>query len=383
VLLAWGLRLANLGNVRWRTPDEHVYAHFAQEWRESGAVGITSLIGQYRNNPQAWLYPPPTRAGMIVATGIAMDFLGGDGESAGAVLSCAASLGSVLLLALIGLRFFPPRAALCALLFYAVSPADLAISRRTWAEALLEFLCLAALYAACEITRNSRRLIWYLLLAACGSLGVAVKEAMLLPWGLLSLWVVWVVAVERRDARDAVTYIGAAVAGAALSVGWLASLAGGYGNLAAVIAGIPAANATNAYAIEFASGPPWLFPWAFWIMSPIAALLSLAGLWAAFTRNGEAQTTRWIAIYTLVTLAIAMSLPHWINLRYVAAIYGPFYLLAGLGFSRLYSLRTDWRALAAIVLIVGAAADYSRFRRVFVADQTADLSIKMLRDEHR
>ncbi len=388
LLLGSGARIANLGNVNSRTPDERVYRTQADTWRQQGPAGLRSLVAAYERDPDARLYPPPTRVGMIRLVALAMSVTGRDDESAGAVLSCAASIGCLLMLALIGFRLFPPWAAVCGLLFYAVSPPELVIARRAWADAVVELIGLGMVYAACEITRDSRRWSAYAGFAIAGGLGVAVKEATGVPFGLCGIWLLWVLAVERREFRNAAILVGGSVLAVAASVGWLAWSVGGVGEVIGIIAGIPAANATNAYALEYASGAPWLLLQAFWIISPVSALFFAAGVYAGLV--GKEATARWITLFTVVQIAIAMAIPHWLNLRYVSVAFGCYCLVAGMGFWFFVSLvldrikASDRKALAAMLGLAamgGAVADYARFERYFVRDGTADLSVKMVLDE--
>ncbi len=231
LLLGIGARIANLGNVKARTPDERVYRSQAETWRQQGTVGLRSLAAGYKRDPDARLYPPPTRVGMIRLVAAAMSATGRDDESAGAILSCAASIGSLVMVALIGFRFFPPWAAVCGLLFYAVSPPELVIARRAWADAVVELMGLGMVYAACEITRDSRQWFGYAGFAIAGALGVAVKEATAVPLGLCGIWLLWVLAVERREFRNAAMLVGGSVAAVAASVGWLAWSVGGAGEV--------------------------------------------------------------------------------------------------------------------------------------------------------
>jgi hypothetical protein len=85
-------------------------------------------------------------------------------------------------------------------------------------------------------------------------------------------------------------------------------------------------------------------------------------------------------------------IPHWLNLRYVAVAFGTWCLLAGLGGWLVYSLaasrapggaRRIVLASGLILMMLGAAADYRRFQRIFVRDATIDLSIGMLREADR
>jgi 4-amino-4-deoxy-L-arabinose transferase-like glycosyltransferase len=388
LLLGIGVRIANLGNVNSRTPDERVYRSQADTWRQQGTAGLRSLVASYERDPEARLYPPPTRVGMIRLVAAVMSLTGRDDESAGAILSCAASIGSLLMLALIGLRFFPPWAALCGLLFYAVSPPELVIARRAWADAVVELIGLGMVYAACEITRDSRRWSAYTGFAIAGALGVAVKEAMGVPFGLCGIWLLWVLAVERREFRNAAMLVGGSVVAIAASVGWLAWSVGGLGDVIQIVAGIPGTNAMNTYALEYASGAPYLLLRAFWIISPVSALFFAAGVYSGLA--GQEVTARWVTLFTVVQIAMAMAIPHWLNLRYVSVAFGCYCLVAGLGFWFVVSQilnrieASDRKTLAAmlgLVAIGGAIADYARFERYFVRDGTADLSVKMVLDE--
>jgi 4-amino-4-deoxy-L-arabinose transferase-like glycosyltransferase len=390
-LLGAGLRVANLGNVAFRTPDERVYTHQAKVSLQSGAAGIQAMVGEFERDPRAKDYPPPTRVGMYRLVALTMWVSGTDDESAGALFSCAASIGSLLVAAWIGVRFFPPWAALFGLLFYAVSPAELAIARRAWADAPLELLGILLFWIACEVAAGARRPIWFALFAAAGSLGIAVKESFPISYGLCGLWVLYVLAKD-RDWKHASIPIGFGILGLAIALGWLANQVGGLSVLVRIMRGVPAANAVNTYAIEYASGPPWLLLDAFWIVSPVPALFGVAGFYAAFAtqRNQKPDVLAGFAAVAAGHLAVMMALPHFLNLRYSSVVFGPFYLLAGLGFWYLSTLCLKWllgsdrwvvTVLACAVTAIGAITDYSRFERFFVRDQAADLSIKMLRDE--
>ncbi len=394
LLLGIAVRLANLSNVPSRTPDERVYTAQAQIWRQAGVAGLRGVVQNYESDPAALLYPPPTRVGMISLVAAAMRVTGRTDESAGAILSCAAGIGSLFVVALIGFRFFPPWATLCGLLFYAVSPPELAIDRRAWADATAELIALLGVYLTCEIVRDSRRPALYLLFALAGAAGIAVKEPTGIPFGLCGLWLLWVLAIKRHEFRNVAILIGGSAVALAACGGWLAYSVGSLAELARIVSGRPAANATNAYALGYASGPGYLLLQGFWIVSPVSVLFGLAGGFAAFRARAafksREEQVRWIAIFTLVQIAIPMMIPHWLNLRYVSVAFGCFCLVAGLGFWFAVTLilsrikMSDRKVLAgmvALAAIAGAIGDYARFERYFVRDQTADLSIRMLLNE--
>src|SRR5687768_13251442 len=107
VLAAVVARVTSLDDVTSRTPDERVYTRQAHVWLHSGRAGILSLVDEYRRDPLVRHYPTPTRAGMIAVLGVTMRVTGRTDEGAGSLVSSAAAIASVLVLALIGLRFMP------------------------------------------------------------------------------------------------------------------------------------------------------------------------------------------------------------------------------------------------------------------------------------
>jgi 4-amino-4-deoxy-L-arabinose transferase-like glycosyltransferase len=389
ILVCFGatLRVVNLRNVESRTPDERVYTWQAKTWLESGQAGIKSMVEEYKADAETRFYPPPTRVGMIRLVAAMMRWTGRDDDGVGALISCAASIGSLLVLALIGVRFLPIPAAAAGLLLYCVLPAELAVSRRTWTDALVELTGLLLIWFACEITRDSRRRIWLPLFALVGSAGILVKESMPVPVALCALWILLIL-FRRHEWDRMLILVLTTLAGAAVSLWWLSHQVGSLADYVGIVTGIPKANAENPYALEYASGPPYFLLRAFWIVAPLTSLLSVAGLVAVWHKRSLVLT--WLALFEVIYVAIAMAMPHWLNLRYVGNTFGSFCLLAGLGFWSMffagYSRLKVWEGrlhagLAIAMLLGGAWFDYARFQRVFVRDQTADLSIKMLIDE--
>lgn len=220
ICIAAGLRLHNLQNVNSRTPDERVYTWQAKTWVDSGPAGMRYMIQEYKSDPESKLYPPPTRVGMIRLVAALMKWLGKYDESVGARISCAASIASLFVLALIGIRFFPPWAAVTAMLFYAVLPAEQAIARRTWTDALVEFAGLLMIWFVCEIVRNPKARHWCVLFAAVGSLSLLVKESVPVPYTLCGLWILWNL-FRRRQWLNIAILLGATAAGMGASLMWL------------------------------------------------------------------------------------------------------------------------------------------------------------------
>lgn len=394
LLFGVGLRWANLDNVASRTPDERVYAWQASVVRSEGTAGVRKMTAQYRRDPDARLYPPPTRAGYIWLLAGVMSLSERTDEGAGADLSAASSVGSLLLLAWVGLRFFPAWATVFAVLFYAVSPPELVMARRAWQDCLIEFLGLALVAIAAEILRGPGRRIWYLFFVLVGSFGVAIKESWALIYALWAVGLLGVVLIARKDWRNGLLLAAAGLAGLAASVAWLASQVGSFTDLYQIVSQIPSANAANAYAKEYQTGPGYLLLRSFWILAPIPALLCLPGIAIGlFPRANPARgIVFWMALFVPVFLAFPFVLPHWLNLRYVSVLFPAVYLLAGLGFWYCASACWSWlrganrglfAVLALALLVLGAFTDYERFQRVFVRNNVPDLSVKMVVDSAR
>ena len=188
---------------------------------------------------------------------------------------------------------------------------------------------------------------------------------------------------------------------AAVSIAWLANSIGGISVLAQTVLNWRAAHLSNSYAIKYQSGPGYLLLRAFQAISPVAAVFCAIGLAVLLLSRRRLGLLRlpvdaahwpvvgWIALFLLGYLALAMILPHWLNLRYVSLLFGPFYLVAGVGFW--YAASACWnrlwkvprRVFAAVMVLgvaIGAAGDYRGFDRMFVRNGVGDLSVKLILD---
>jgi len=219
-----GIRLTSLDSVVRRSPDERTYTWEANTVLSSGMDGIRTLAAQFYATPSNFDYPPPSRVGFIWLLARVMDATGNTTPQAGAWLSCAASILSLLLVAGIGWKFFGPRIAIVALLFYSVSPVALSIARRAWEEAVIELLALVIILLASLIVaadrggdaagmrhkflsrENSRGfLVFVTLLYLCaGAFCVTVKETAVLAFAACSFWVLGAALRRREWAKSAI-----------------------------------------------------------------------------------------------------------------------------------------------------------------------------------
>ena len=375
------LRLVNLDGVTSRTPDERTYAQHATVFLDRGTAGLRQLADQYRRDPALKLYPSPTRAGFIHLNAAAMALTGRHDIEVLPAVSCLASILSLVVLAFAGMRFFPITATLAGLLFVAVSPVELPLARRAWADATVEIISIAMAYVTCEIAENPSG-IWVILLAALSAIGITVKEFSAVTSMICVGWLLFVLGFQRREWKKAGQIVAAVAIGAVLSIAWLADSVGGPADYLRMVFGLPGAMSHNAYQLEYASGPPWLLLDGMWILSPAAVLLSIPGFYAAL--RSPNRSWRWIAVFVLAQLAITAAMPLSLDLRYISPAIGLFCLIAGLGVWQILVWCRDMKVAtgaAVAILAIAAWTDYQRFQRIFVRDGTPDLAIKFLIDE--
>ncbi|MCX6357511.1 MAG: hypothetical protein NT045_06530 [Candidatus Aureabacteria bacterium] len=404
MLLAIALRLNNLAPVPFRSPDEWAHTSQAKVISRDGVRGLPGLVAQFNAYRDFWIYPPPTRIGYTWPISILMRLTGRTGPELGASLSCACSILSLLLLILMGLRFFNPPITLIALLFMCASPLDLAIARRAWADSMLGLVNLACLYLSCEITRAPRRTAPYILLVLSGSIAVFIKETGPLAFGLCAAWIAVILIVREHAGRRAALLILVSILGLAIAAGILTAVCGGISQVAAVLRNFKAARNFGNYGIEYQNGPYAQFLQLFWLTSPAAVVMGFVGIVALLLGGdrtispaaaGESNfhlARIWTVLFSVIFTAIWMLTPQGQNFRYLYVVMAALYFMAGFGvwlllsWARARLAREPARAclVLAVILLIGAAVrDYRCFTRVFRGDLILDLSVKVLRDNWR
>jgi len=393
--LGVGLRINNLDNITRRSPDEEIYTQEAKAIVLEGGEGIKLLIREYNLNKELWIYPPPIRVGYLWLLASVMKMTKRTDEKVGAYVSCTFSIISLLLLIVMGLRFFNPWIALSALLFTTVSPMDLAIARRTWQDAMLGCVGLSLIYFCCELTRNTHKIIWYILFVIVGSYCILIKESGIFLYGLCMLWLLWTLFIKEKSYLKGFLLMIVSAAGAGISVLTLAHAAGGITPVIEVLTHVKEAMPTNIYAVEYQSGPWYRLLQGFWIISPVNAFLCVLGIAGVFPtslpNNKNRNAIFGIIFFMLAFMTITIVTPYCQNLRYVSVLFVPFYLMAGLGLWHIVSfakVKTGnyffYIAIAFIIAIILAAArDYRNFKKIFLRTGIPDVSMRMVREYSR
>jgi len=386
------LYLYNLENIKGRSPDEKVYTFQANKVLDEGHQGIKTLVDSYNNNQKLWIYPPPTRVGYLWMLAFLMKIEGYTGAETGAHLSCFFNILSLLIIIVMGLRFFNKWIALYALTFISVSPLALALGRRAWQDAVIGGLGFLMVYFCCEITRSPRKLIWDILLVLTGSCIILIKESGAVIYAMCIAWILWVLLFRERLFLRTMAFAGLNFIGIGLSLFYLSWTAGGVSALVEVLKHVKEAMPTNTYAVIYQTCPWYKFPEAFWITSPANVLLWLVGTGSAFfmpTQQENKTVILKIIIFSIVFFTITAITPYCQNPRYASVIYGPFYLISGFGIWQIFSyLRKRFgkipfyivTSLLVISVVIGAVNDYLRFQKLFIRTGVRDTSVKLLKE---
>ena len=382
------LRIHNLGNVPGRSPDESVHTYQANTiLREGSIMGTRKLVREYNGDSRQWMYPKPIRIGYLWPLAGIMKITGRNDVALGANLSSFFSILSLVIVMTLGLRFFNKWVALYALLFMSVSPIALAISRRTWSDAMLECLGLLLVYLSCEIIRKPNKVILYLPFTVVGACAALVKESGALFYALCAIWILCVLLVKEKAISKGVLLIAASIVGAGASVACTAYVSGGLPNALEAMRHFSEALPGNTYAVEYQTGPWYRFVGGFWIISPLSAILCLVGI--AGAKPGFAKPGFAYGIAGFMTAVIVMTIiaPLSQNMRYISPLFGAFYLLGGLGFWNIvsrakaklsnfyFSVAMGWLV---ILVILAAVSDYGNFKKIFVKTGIVDTSIGLL-----
>ncbi|MFC1658627.1 ArnT family glycosyltransferase [Candidatus Omnitrophota bacterium] len=399
LVLGAALRIYNLNNVNSRSPDERIYTYQARTIAQHGQEGIKLLVNEYNKNKKFWIYPPPTRVGYLWLLATVMKMTNRPDEAAGAYISCFFSISSLILLIAMGLRFFGPWITLYALTFMSVSPMSLAIARRCWTDAMSGCLGLSLVYFCCEITRSTRRIIWYILLILTGSYCILVKESGVVIYVFCIAWILYVLCIKEKSFLKGISLAIFSIIGIGMSIVYLAHAIGGSTEVIKVLLHVKEGALSNIYAIQYQSGPWYRFLKGFWIISPVSASLCLVGIAGAFLFkrpdqkiitspiSNNSRAIFGILCFMFVFVAIAVLTPWGQNLRYLSTMFPPFYLISGLGlwqiiiFAKAKLNNPSFSiviAISVVALAFSAVGDYNFFKRIFVEGGMQDLSIGFL-----
>ncbi|MFH0731693.1 MAG: glycosyltransferase family 39 protein [Candidatus Omnitrophota bacterium] len=376
------LRLFN-PEAKNRTPDERVYTYHASTISTQGLSATKALVAQNHADKKMWIYPPPIRIGYIYLCAGLMKLLNSTDEKTLVHISLFFSVLSLALLAFMALRFLNRWAALCSIVFMAVSPVELAIARRVWQDGVVGFFSLALVYFCCEISLNHKRKIWYALFFIFGIYSMLIKDrSSITIFGLLVIWILVVAWFNQKSLKAVFLLAALSMASVVMSILIIGLATGDARDFFKILIHMSGAVQNNTYAVTYQNGPWYYFITGFWLLSPVCTVFGLIGIITAFLQR-QNEKLYFGLVFFIVAFVIILTAPaHFKNLRYISCVYGPFYLLGGLGawhmasFLKLKFSRTYFYiavAIIALAIVAGAARDYIHFYDLFINRQVPDL----------
>lgn len=387
--LAIGLRLANFA-VPERSPDEGLYTKFGAHVAREGPLWVTRLVHDFNRDADVE-YPWQQRIGFTCLIGLAMRLSGDSTVRTPEAVSTVSSVALVALTGVVASEFLGPWVAVMAMLLLAVSPLDLALSRRAWQDDLMALLTFLAVWAFLRHAARGGRASAAAFFAI-SAFTLLVKESAVIPFGLGTLGLALLARQRARGWKRASLVLAAGAATALFALGIVVAVSGGWAELRRTIELSRTANAPDDYLRHYQSGGVGYYLTGLWLLQPVPFLLGALGAALAVLRAPflSAYADRPRARRALVALgwlvagfaAVAFSWPSK-NMRFLSPIYAPACLLAastvwaGVGFLRARAPRA--LALAGIVtlataLSASAALDARRFDHYFNDLEIQDLA---------
>ena len=395
------LRCNHLMDVTSRSPDERTYTFFAQQIATDGFGAIPKLFKVYVSRKELWDFPPPVRITYPIIGAVVMVATGWKDFDATVAVSFVSSCLSLFVLAWIGLRFFNPWMALAAVTFLAFSVSELGSARRAWQDCTFGLFGLLLMYVTCELTRDPRRPLWYLVFFVLGALSLLTKQTGLISYGLCALWALWVFAVQERYWRGTAFLILGGLASLAATLAIWSLAAGGVDTaISALDHSFHPGDAAIFYMKSVTSGPWYQFFDVLWLTGPFPAVMAAVGAAAIIcgrTRSGregdlgsviDERAAICAMVLALGFVSFAGFFPYMQSLRFITPANGAYCLIAALGLCYLLGLaKENLPALlsAAVFLIaigtilVTSANDYDTFKSVVVRSGMQDLAAVPIR----
>lgn len=381
MLTGIALRFIDLGSVRFRSPDENIYASQAQKW---SASGIRSVADEWESHTELAVFPSPVRIGYLLPLRIAQRITEDATPGAGAELSCVASILCLGLVGVIAWRHLSPTAAPIAMALFAVSPPELMVARRAWMESFTECLAALLLLLMLECLRRSEPRAWLFAAGALAGWTVTVKETSMSQAGLLLLLLCIAYARQQRW-RDIAIVTGASAVTASFGAWWVCHSIGSYSRTVEFFQRSYTAVANAPYGRIYETGTAASWIKEVWIADPL--LVSLAVIGIALLITNRNTLLFWSAATSLLCFALPLTTEHRMNLRYASLGWVPLCFLAAAAIVSLWqwlkhhasAKEQHWgKGFVIAVFCLALAANYMSFRERFLSTDLQDLSLRMV-----
>lgn len=371
ILIALGagaILSASLGRVVYQENfDEGFYLRYVRIVQEQGLTGFRRLFEEYLAIEEFHVWPNPLRVGFIAVGAL---WVSGFGVTFAALSKL--SVASHVVLVILGFAFTRRRTsdgrALLVAALLASSPLLLALGRRALMDAFATLTAALAIWLYLELLRRPARpgLRAGFVAAFTGAILVKETSILLIP-PFAAAW-----ALERFVARSelrAWPFAGLlGLAPALCGLVWLAA-SGHPVALLRVVEIVLGSPATNAYAIEYGSGPWYRYLVDFVALSPWPTILALGGLASTLARcRPGAWNTERAFFATLAIVLVAEFSLFTKNVRYLAVLELPIAFLAVACLDEILAgLRANThRILAATAVVLVSWMGWHTFDTLFV-----------------
>jgi 4-amino-4-deoxy-L-arabinose transferase-like glycosyltransferase len=373
VLLAWILVRSLSSAVRDERSDDGYYLHYMTMVRQQGLSVFPALFEQWNATKQAWIFPPPSRIGFIVASALWSNLFGANFDALQHL-----SLASHLLLCVVNYAFArkhlgEPKALFLGLSL-AFSPLLMGISRLALTDSFNALCMTTTVWLFVDLSKDPGRFLRGIPFMIALAFMVLTKELSV----LLTVPFLAFVAYERfvrKEPRSFVRFaLWFAIPGALVLASFLLA-AGTAARLLETMRIVLGSPATNAYAIKYGEGP-WFRPVLdFLLFSPAPTMLAIAGLGLVLVRWRAGAYDRTSVLLAFLAALFLLELSFFTkNIRYAVVLELPLRLFAVLFVVELAGgLRTRRSALcAATVVLLLCWLDWRTFDAMWVKARLYD-----------
>ncbi len=363
------------------TADEGFYLRYLKRVSSEGLGVLPRLNEEWIADRGNWIYPPPTRVGLIGASALFGSFFGASMETL-SYFSLASTIALVVVQYVFARRHTGELQAVLLAVLTAGCALYLALSRRALSDAFTLLCQTVTLWTFLETLRSPRSWPARLAFVVAFAWTIATKEI----GALLSIPLFAFASVERLRGRAEVSLVAHAAsmtAAVALAVGAWILACGGFATWMRSTEIVLGSPATNEWAIAYCSGPWYRYAIDELLMSPWTTTLGLLGMATALWRwrNGDYDA---LAVFLAVVYVgqIATLAPFVKNLRYAALLELPLRLsaVALLLHPSVLGRTLVSRGVAVALVALMAAANVRDFQRFFIAANIYDpVSVHLVR----
>ncbi|MDO8662283.1 MAG: glycosyltransferase family 39 protein [Candidatus Omnitrophota bacterium] len=359
--------------------DEGYYFKYAAFISAKGLSGFSELFKGYLGNQEHWLFPSPLRAGYIILSAVWLKIFGQSFIN----LAYFSLFCYVLFLGVnyyFSKKYLGGQLALLFVLLLAFSPLQLAMSRRALAEAAVNLFSSLSIWFFWDFLRERKHRTFIFFIAAM-SVNILIKESSaLLVFTFLILWLIDKFIYQgKADFKECASILIFPLFAAGLAF-WLLRCLPYLFSAIKIILNSPG---TNAYAIQFGSGPWYRYLIDYMLLSPWAVILALGFILRLLLGKADNEMHAYFAAFFLAAFILLNIFTK--NVRYAIVLDMPMRLFSLLMLERITRRIFPQQAIKLLSVLVVALAfsDYFNFYEIFVQGGVYDpASFLLLKAKH-